>query len=139
MTPFELEAKHPAPTHPDRDLTKLILFSSIVWPNPDELRSHWRSQYGTDYIRKWFGTDKIAQYLRTRSPVCAADIDGWKAREIIAPLFMGDDHEFHAQIRDELILPYLFGDLHPPCADLSLPKGRPPTRQSPPRGRTSTS
>ena len=48
----------------------------------------------------------------TRFPVCAADIDGWTAREIIASLFMGDDHEFHAQIRDELILPYLFGDFH---------------------------
>ena len=50
--------------------------------------------------------------LPSRSPVCAADIDGWTAREIIASLFMGDDHEFHAQIRDELILPYLFGDFH---------------------------
>ena len=105
-----LRAKHPAPTHPDLDPTKL---SCIVWPNPDELRSHWRSQEGTDYIRKWFSTDKIAQYLRTRSPVCAADIDGWKAREIIAPLFMGDDHEFRVEIRDELILPSLFGDFHP--------------------------
>jgi hypothetical protein len=49
----------------------------------------------------------------TRFPVCAADIDGWKAREIIAPLFMGDDHEFRVEIRDELILPSLFGDFHP--------------------------
>ena len=55
-----LRAKHPAPTHPDRDPTKL---SSIVWPNPDELRSHWRSQEGTDHIRKWVGTDKIAHGL----------------------------------------------------------------------------
>ena len=67
----------------------------------------------TDFIHKSFSTDKIAQYFRTRSPVCTADIDGWKANEIIAHLFMGDDHEFHALLRDELILPYLFGDFHP--------------------------
>jgi hypothetical protein len=35
----------------------------------------------------------IANYFRTRSPVSAADIDGWRARELMAPLFMGDDEE----------------------------------------------
>ncbi len=43
----------------------------------------------------------------------AADIDGWRARELMAPLFMGDDEELQALIRDHLILPYLFGDFHP--------------------------
>jgi hypothetical protein len=40
-------------------------------------------------------------------------VDGCKARDLLAPLFVGDDTEFHTQIRDELILPYLFGDFHP--------------------------
>jgi hypothetical protein len=31
----------------------------------------------------------------------------------MAPLFMGDDEELQTLIRDHLILPYLFGDLHP--------------------------
>ena len=43
----------------------------------------------------------------------AADVDGWRARELMAPLFMGDDEELQALIRDHLILPYLFGDFHP--------------------------
>jgi hypothetical protein len=30
----------------------------------------------------------------------------------MAPLFMGDDEELHALIRDHLIIPYLFGDFH---------------------------
>ena len=55
----------------------------------------------------------IAKYFRTRSPISAADIDGWRARELMAPLFMGDDEEFHSLIRVHLILPYLFGDFHP--------------------------
>ncbi len=44
----------------------------------------------------------------------AADIDGWRARELMTPLFMGDDEELQALIRDHLILPYLFGDFTPP-------------------------
>ena len=35
------------------------------------------------------------------------------ARELMAPLFMGDDEELQALIRDHLILPYLFEDFHP--------------------------
>jgi hypothetical protein len=34
-------------------------------------------------------------------------------RELMAPLFMGDDEELQALIRDHLILPYLFGDFYP--------------------------
>jgi hypothetical protein len=45
--------------------------------------------------------------------VSAADIDGWRAHELMAPLFMGDDEELQALIRYHLILPYLFGDFHP--------------------------
>jgi hypothetical protein len=31
----------------------------------------------------------------------------------MVPLFMGDDEELQAIIRDYIILPYLFGDFHP--------------------------
>ena len=43
----------------------------------------------------------------------AADIDGWRARELVAPHFMGDDEELQELRRSHLILPYLFGDFHP--------------------------
>jgi hypothetical protein len=45
--------------------------------------------------------------------VSAADIDGWRVRELMMPLFMGDDEELQALTRDHLILPYLFGDFYP--------------------------
>ena len=35
-------------------------------------------------------------------------------RELMAPLFMGDDEELQALIRDHLILPCLFGHFTPP-------------------------
>ena len=56
---------------------------------------------------------KIAKYFRTLSPVSATDIDGWRASDLMAPLFMGDDEELQTLIRDHLILPCLFGDFHP--------------------------
>jgi hypothetical protein len=41
------------------------------------------------------------------------DIDGWHARDLIAPLFFNDNTELHNLIRKRLILPYLTGSFHP--------------------------
>ncbi len=41
----------------------------------------------------------------------AADIDGWRARELMTHLFMGDDEELQGLIRTHI--QYLFGDFHP--------------------------
>jgi hypothetical protein len=40
------------------------------------------------------------------------DIDGWHARDLIAPLFFNDNTELHNLIRRRLILPYLTGSFH---------------------------
>ena len=69
---------------------------------------------GREYIKKHFSIKHIAKYFHTRSPVSAADIDGWRARERMAPLLMGDDEELQALVRDHMVLPYLFGDFTPP-------------------------
>jgi hypothetical protein len=45
--------------------------------------------------------------------VTTADIDGWHARDLIAPLFFNDNTELHNLIRKRLILPYLTGFFHP--------------------------
>jgi hypothetical protein len=41
------------------------------------------------------------------------DIDGWYARDLIAPLFFNDNTDLHNLIRKSLILPYLTGSFHP--------------------------
>jgi hypothetical protein len=38
-----------------------------------------------------------------------ADIDGWHARDLIAPLFFNNNTDLHNLIRKRLILPYLTG------------------------------
>jgi hypothetical protein len=42
-----------------------------------------------------------------------ADIDGWHARDLVAPLFFNDNIDLHNLIRKRLILPYLAGSFHP--------------------------
>ena len=42
-----------------------------------------------------------------------ADIDGWHARDLIAPLFFNDNTDLHNLIRKRLILSYLTGSFHP--------------------------
>ena len=42
-----------------------------------------------------------------------ADIDGWHARDLIAPLFFNDNAELHNLIHKRLILPYLTGSFPP--------------------------
>jgi hypothetical protein len=107
----ELRAKNPEPTHPARDPTTQP--APLIWPQKADTGAWWEEEDGQEYIQKHFSVKHIAKYFRTRSPVSAADIDGWRARELMAPLFMGDDEELQALIRDHLILPYLFGDFHP--------------------------
>jgi hypothetical protein len=83
-----LRAKHPEPAHPDRNPVSL---SSRLWPRPQNLEECWASYAGAEFHDKWFSIPKICQYFRTRSPVTVADIDGWHARDLIAPLFFNDN------------------------------------------------
>jgi len=96
-----LRAKHPEPPHPDRDPVSL---SSKLWPRPQNLEEYWASDAGAEFLDKWFSIPKICQYFRTRSPVTIADIDGWHARDLIAPLFFNDNTELHNLIRKRLVL-----------------------------------
>ena len=86
---------------------------SRILPLKGDTRAWWEGEEGQEYLQQHFSLKHIAKYFRTRSPVSAADIDGWRARELVAPLFMGDDEELQELIRTHLILPYLFGDFHP--------------------------
>ena len=87
--------------------------SSILWPRPQVLEEYWTSDPGVEFLDKWFSIAKICQYFRTRSPVTMTDIDGWHARDLIAPLFFNDNTDLHTLIRKRLILPYLTGSFHP--------------------------
>jgi len=77
------------------------------------LRGILASDAGTEFLDKWFSIPKISQFFRTRSPVTMVDIDGWHARDLIAPLFFNDNTDLHNLIRKRLILPYLTGSFHP--------------------------
>jgi hypothetical protein len=105
-----LRAKHPEPAHLDR---YPVCESSILWQQPQTLEDYWSSDTGAEFLDKCFSIPKISQYFRTRSPVTMADIDGWHARDLIAPLFFNKNTDLHNLIRKRLILPYLTGSFHP--------------------------
>jgi hypothetical protein len=107
----ELSAKNPDPTHPSKDPNTQP--ASLIWPPKADTGAWWEGEEGQEYIQQHFSLKHIAKYFRTRSPGSAADIDGWRAGELVAPLFMGDDEELQQLIRTHLILPYLFGNFHP--------------------------
>jgi hypothetical protein len=111
LTSLKLRANNPEPTHPNKH--PITQPASLIWPQKADTDAWWEEEEGQEYTKKHFNLQKIAKCFRTRSPVSAADIDGWRARELMAPLFMGDDEELQALIRDHLILLYLFGDFHP--------------------------
>jgi hypothetical protein len=85
----------------------------MLWPRPQALEEYWLSDAGVEFLEKWFSVAKICQYFRSRSPVTMPDIDGWHARDLIAPLFFNDNTELHNLIRKRLILPYFTGSFHP--------------------------
>ena len=96
----ELRAKNPEPTHPIRDPTTQPVSLLRIWPLKDDTRAWWEEEEGQECIQQHFSLKHITKYFRTRSPVSAADIDGWRARELVATLFMGDNKELQ-----ELIAP----------------------------------
>ena len=103
-----LQARHPDPTHPDRDPTERF---SPAWADAYHGTVAWLdSQDGREWVEKVFDLEKVKRYFRTRSPVGMADPDGCKARDMVAKLLDGDDDHLHTLIRDVLILPYLTGD-----------------------------
>ena len=87
--------------------------ASLIWPQKTDTGAWWEEEEGQEYIQQHFSLKHITKYFRTSSPVSAGDIDGWRACELVAPLFMGDDEELQQLIRIHLLLPYLFGDFHP--------------------------
>ena len=87
----ELRSKNPDPTHPSWDPTTQP--GSLIWPVKGNTRAWWEGEEGQEYIQQHFSLKHISKYFRIRSPVSEADIDGWRARELVAPLFMGDDEE----------------------------------------------
>ena len=107
----ELRAKNPEPTHPARNPTTQP--ASLIWPQKAYTCAWWEEEEGQKYIQKHFSVKHIAKYFRTRSPVSAADIYGWRVRELMAPPFMGDDEELQSLISDHLILTYLFWRFSP--------------------------
>jgi hypothetical protein len=86
----ELRAKNPEPTHPTRDPTTQP--APPIWPPKADTSAWWEEEEGQEYIQKHFSVKHISKYFRTRSPVSAADIDGWRARELMAT------HELAADI-----------------------------------------
>jgi hypothetical protein len=69
--------------------------SSILWPRHQPLEDYSSSDAGAELLDKWFSIPKISQYFRTRSPVTMVDIDGWHARDLIAPRFLIDNTDLH--------------------------------------------
>jgi hypothetical protein len=82
-------------------------------PLPAELEEFWESEDGRAILNKWFSVTTIRKYFCTPPALGAADIDGQRGREIVAYLFMNNDHELHQFLIDELTLPYVLGTLHP--------------------------
>jgi hypothetical protein len=87
--------------------------------NLDKLPPHasrqqfWDAEEGLIIKRKWFSVSKVRKYFRTRPALGAADIDGWRGRELVRYLFQNNDTELHELIIDELIFPYVLGEFLP--------------------------
>jgi hypothetical protein len=71
----------------------------------------WDGEEGLIIKRKWISVSKARKYFRTRPALGAADIDGWRGRKHVRYLFQ--NNELHEMIIDELIFPYVLGELIP--------------------------
>ena len=90
---------NPEPTHSDRDPTTQP--ASLIWPQKADTGAWWEEEDRQEYIQQHFSITHISKYFRTRSPVSAADIDGWRARELMALLWgmMHQEKVLHVDMR----------------------------------------
>ena len=93
--------------------THSLNFNSQYWPDEQDALAFWSSLAGETALKAHFSVQSIRQFFQSRRPCGAPDIDGWRCREHLLPMFMNDDTELHDIIRSELILPVIFGDFHP--------------------------
>ena len=98
---------------------------SLLWPQKADTSAWWEEEDCQEYIQQHFSIKHIAEYFRTRLPVSAADIDGWRARELMAPLFMGEDDELQGLM--EVSVPSSKDDHHAAKAGVAVSPASPPT------------
>ena len=53
--------------------------ASLIWPQKTDTGAWGEEEDGQEYIQQHFNIKNISKYFRTRSPVSAADINGWRA------------------------------------------------------------
>ena len=84
--------------------------ASLIWPQKADTGAWWEEEDSQEYIQQH---KHIAKYFRTLSPVSAADIDGWRARELMVSHFMGDDVTSLRDVTVSIVLFLVELDLKP--------------------------
>ena len=103
--------------------TDSLDFNTQYWPTTEEIKEHWASDLGQQFLLSRLSIKAIRTYFCTRQALGAADIDGWRGRKHIGRMFQSNNTELHELIRKLLILPYLFNESLPQYAMLRNPLG----------------
>ena len=80
----KLKALHP---------TDSLDFNKEFWPTAEEMKEHWASDLGQQFLLSRLSIKAIRTYFCTRQALGAADIDGWGGREHIGRMFQNNNHE----------------------------------------------
>ncbi len=89
------------------------------WPTENEINELWNTQDAFEKLLKFHSITALTKYIRSRPLLCAADIDGWRMKDLFQRIFLSSDPDNDAikeLVSHCLYLPWLKGEFMPEFA-----------------------
>ena len=95
--------------HPQGDLQ----FNKTYWLTSEQVKAQWDSPEGQELLETKLSVKVFREYFQSRPALVAPCGDGWRLKEMIAPIFASGDTELQEKLRRHVMLPYIMADFIP--------------------------
>ena len=95
--------------HPQGDLH----FNKTYWLTSEQVQAQWDSPEGQELLETKLSVKVFREYFQSRPALVAPCGDGWRQKEMIAPIFASGDTELQEKLRRHVMLPYIMADFIP--------------------------
>ena len=87
-------------------------FNKTHWLTPEQVKARWDSPEGQELLETKLSVKVFREYFQSRPALGAPCPDGWRLKEMIAPIFASGDTELQEKLRRHVMLPYMMMMIH---------------------------
>ena len=88
-------------------------FNKTYWLTSEQVKAQWDSPEGQELLETKLSVKVFREYFQSRPALVAPCGDGWRLKEMIAPIFASGDTELQEKLRRHVMLPYIMADFIP--------------------------